>query len=158
MITFQLQGADELARVLRTLPDAIQRDRMVKALRRGAEPMRERMGQLAPRGRGRDEDFEHLADNMVISLANRIGSPQGGRWRPRDETEHAVAVGPQKSFFYGLFQEYGTTHHGAQPFMRPAFDSTGGQALGVIRDELWDMLREFVDREVDTSTVGGRFV
>lgn len=153
-----MQGADDLARVLRNLPEAIQRDRMVKALRRGGEPMRERMAQLAPRGRGRDTDFEHMADNIVVSLANRIGSTAGGRWRPRDETEHAVAVGPQKSFFYGLFQEYGTVHHGAQPFMRPAFDSVAPQSLGVIRDELWDMLREYVDREVDTSTMGGRFV
>ncbi len=55
-----------------------------------------------------------LADNIVISTTRVKGLPSS-------ETA-AVAVGPAKRSFYGFYQEFGTAFHGAQPFMRPAFD------------------------------------
>lgn len=44
--------------------------------------------------------------------------------------------------FYGLFQEFGTAHHAAQPFMRPAFEQSKEQAL----IEMTDSLRRRIDR------------
>jgi len=35
-----------------------------------------------------------------------------------------VKVGPSKKEFWGMFQEFGTRHHKAQPWMRPSWDST----------------------------------
>ena len=53
---------------------------------------------------------------------------------PRDLSPGAsagVAVTPGKAF-WGMFQEFGTAHHGKQPFLRPAFDQMRAQALRVL--------------------------
>ena len=144
--SMQMSGWKELGARLRALPEAYTRTVVIDALKEAGEPMRARMAQLAPREPGAPD----LADNIAISVANRLGDVGGGRWEARHDEEHAVAVGPTKGFFYGLFQEYGTVHHAAQPFMRPAFDSESSKALTILTQELWKPLREKV-----TST-GGR--
>ena len=131
--SLRFEGGKELAANLRTLAAPIQREIILDALEAAAEPMRNRMSQLAPREPGRPD----LADNIGISVANRIGDVGGGRWQARHDEEHAVAVGPTKNFFYGIFQEYGTSRHGAQPFMRPAFDSTHQTSLSILSQRLW---------------------
>lgn len=144
--SMQMTGWKELGARLRALPDAYTRTIVIDALKEAAEPMRARMAQLAPREPGAPD----LADNIGISVANRLGDVGGGRWEARHDEEHAVAVGPTKDFFYGLFQEYGTVHHRAQPFMRPAFDSESGKALTILTQELWKPLRD------KAASTGGR--
>jgi HK97 gp10 family phage protein len=69
-----------------------------------------------------------LADNIVISNER----PDGGAvW---------IAIGPSRGFFYGYFQEFGTSRHRAQAFMRPAFDSEGTRAVKIIAAEMWTAL------------------
>lgn len=134
MVGFRIEGGQELARNLNALPARVSRRIMLEALRDAAEPMRARMAALAPREPGAPD----LAENIVVSVAQRIGSTEGGQWRPRfDDKEAAVAVGPAKGFFYGLMQEYGTVRHGAQPFARPAFSSEAPKALKILTDALW---------------------
>lgn len=135
--TVKFEGGEELAKTLNALPMELTRRVVLDALVLAAEPMRRSAGQKAPREPGAPD----LADNIGISVSDRIGSTEGGSWRGRDDQEHAVAVGPTKGFFYGLFQEYGTVRHGAQPFMRPAFDSEADGALNILADELWWAIR-----------------
>jgi HK97 gp10 family phage protein len=49
----------------------------------------------------------------------------------------AVAVGPAKNRYYGVFQEFGTVHHGAQPFARPAFDLNVTKSLSILASFMW---------------------
>lgn len=131
--TVKFEGGKELAAALNQLPSRVSRRVLLEVLTDVAEPVRARMGQLAPREPGAPD----LADNMVISQARRIGSVEGGQWVSSEPTQAAVAVGPSKEFFYGLYQEYGTSRHGAQPFGRPAFDSEAPKALSEIGRRLW---------------------
>lgn len=144
--SMHIHGGKELAARLRALPEAYTRKVVLEALEESGEPMRARMSQLAPREPGHPD----LADNIAISVANRLGDVGGERWQARHDEEHAVAVGPTKDFFYGLFQEYGTVHHAAQPFMRPAFDSEAPKAVTILSQELWKPLRD------KTTSTGGR--
>jgi HK97 gp10 family phage protein len=139
IVKVNFEGGEALAKTLNSLPDAYSRKVILAALKEGGEPIRAMAAQLAPLG-----ETENLSENMTISVTNQLGSTAGGRWRARDETEHAVAVGPSKHEFYGLFQEYGTVHHGAQPFLRPAFDAQGQTALTIIGDALWWALRKMI--------------
>lgn len=138
-IRVKFEGGAELAKTLNSLPAIYSRKVVLEALTEGAEPIRDTAARLAPLG-----ETENLSEHMTISTAIRIGSTAGGRWRPVDANEFAVAVGPSKHEFYGLFQEYGTVHHGAQPFLRPAFDQERGKALTIIGDALWWALRKFL--------------
>ena len=95
-----------------------------------AEQELKRMAQMAPREPGAPD----LADNIVISTG-RVIKPKGS-----DSHAAAVNIGPEKRFFYGFFQEFGTVHHGAQPFVRPAFDGGVTKALSDMARALWTAL------------------
>lgn len=137
MVEVKFEGGEELARTLNALPAELTRKIVLAALFLAAEPMRRSASSFAPREPGAPD----LADNIGVSVADRIGSVEGGRWAAREDQQHAVAVGPTKGFYYGLFQEYGTVRHVAQPFMRPAFDAEATTALTILSDELWWAIR-----------------
>lgn len=150
MVGLRIEGGQELARNLNALPARVSRRIMNEALRDAAEPMRARMAALAPREPGAPD----LADNIVVSVAQRIGSTEGGAWRPRfDDKEAAVAVGPAKNYFYGLMQEFGTVRHGAQPFARPAFSSEASKALSILTAALWTAIAGRGGIQIGTSNV-----
>lgn len=138
-LNYRLDGGVELARQLERLEKQLSRDIKVDALQQAAEPIRSRAATLAPK----DEraNAPHLADNIVIGTLTDNRLERQGR-----ATETVVEVGPRagksgNDFFYGYMQEYGTAHHSAQPFMRPAFDFEHVEALNILMDELWWSLR-----------------
>lgn len=120
----RVEGAAALGKALQGLSSRVSRGVLSKSLRSGAEPIRAAASRFAPRAPGAPD----LADHIGISNAR----PESGNV--------AVAIGPTRNFFYGWFQEYGTTRHGAQPFLRPAFDGESQGALRIIRNEVWDAL------------------
>lgn len=134
-IQMRFEGGKELAEELAKLPSRVGRRMLIQALKDAAEPMRERASRSAPHEPGAPD----LRENIAISVTQRIPDSEGGS-RRRDDTEAAVAMGPTKGFFYGFFQEFGTVHHGAQPFMRPAFDHGASPALDAIRASMWQAL------------------
>jgi HK97 gp10 family phage protein len=123
-VGLRIEGGELLARTLLGLPSRVSRNVMLNALKAGAEPMRATASRFAPREPGAPD----LADNIGISNA-RPGSGISG-----------VAIGPTKNFFYGFFQEFGTTRHGSQPFMRPAFDSDHRTTLQIVKNHAWEAL------------------
>lgn len=124
MISLKVEGGERLARELRGLSNRVSRNVQREALKEGAELIRARASALAPREPGAPD----LADNIAVSNA----LPEDG--------SVGVAIGPTRNFFYGFFQEFGTSRHSAQPFLRPAFDSEGPRALKVIAAAMWDAL------------------
>lgn len=135
-VSLKIQGGMDLARHLKALPEALSRKVQVEALKDGAEPMREMATDLAPRGAG---PGPHLADNIVVGAPTQASLERRGRF---DET--VVEVGPSRKpndVFYGFFQEFGTRHHAAQPFMRPAFDSQAGHSLTRILSSFWRVIK-----------------
>lgn len=125
MITMQTTGGPELLEALSQLSTRVSTRVQREALRDAAEPLRRRMARLAPHEPG----LPDLRDNIVISNA-----------KGRDTQEVGIAVGPSLKGFYGSFQEFGTSRHRAQPFMRPAFDQ---EWVGVVKDlgrAIWTIL------------------
>lgn len=118
-------GGRELASFLSKLPERTSKTVQRQALRAAAEPMRGDMATLAPHEPGAPD----LRESMTIS------NVRGGD--DVFESETAVAVGPSRAGWYGVFQEFGTVHHGAQPFARPAFDRNLTRSLGILAKELW---------------------
>lgn len=147
MVSMKLEGGARLAVTLSRLGFTEQRGVLTEILKHGAEPLAARMEQLAPLEEGKPDLREHIS----ISSASRVASAETLGSRALHEGEAAVAVGPEKAFFYGLFQEFGTVRHGAQPFIRPAFDEQSGAALRIIQEDIWAHLRDQASR----STSGG---
>jgi HK97 gp10 family phage protein len=57
-----------------------------------------------------------------------------------DEGSLTLIVGPDKKAFYDIFDEFGTKHQKANPFMRPAFEETKAQVLDKFVSDLRDEL------------------
>jgi HK97 gp10 family phage protein len=129
-------GGEALAAKLQALGGAVRQHALVKILRAAAVPIQSRAAELAPYD---PRAKHHLSESIGISTVpmSRYGSLTG-----TDDYQAAVAVGPTKSVFWGLFVEYGYgpgVRH-ARPFMRPAFDYGGAAALAIMREGLWDLL------------------
>jgi HK97 gp10 family phage protein len=137
-LTSQWTGAD-IATAFSKMAAPLRHDLVTKILVNAAEPMRATAADLAPRGPGRGP---HLADNIVIAETTRL--PGGrGRWRDIEDHEHVIAIGPAhkpNDVFYGVFQEFGTAHHPAQPFLRPAFDQHRKSVMAAAGKSLGDAL------------------
>lgn len=149
MFSLKIQGGPQLAKALDGLGFTKQRSVLTDILKKGAEPYKAGMERHAPVEPGKPD----LKDHIAISTASEVSSPETIGSRKRDEGEAVVAVGPEKGFFYGLFQEYGFIHAGnpeepvsAQPFMRPAFDEGTTDALKVIQERMWTEIRKNAER------------
>lgn len=140
--SMRVEGGNELAAALNRLSTRVSKRVMRNALETAGEPIRKGMSQLAPREAGKPD----LADHMTMSPTRVEGLVDN------DQTA-AIAIGPERDFYYGFFQEEGTAFHGAQPFARPAFDSGADAALMAIMRSLWTELAAVgVSRTVSAET------
>jgi len=118
----KVEGIEELMARLNSLGEKIATRTENKALREGAEVLREGISKRAPRDTG------GLAENIVKSGVKR------------SELGKYIEVGPDKKHFYGLFHEFGTVKMSAHPFMGPALEEDGKEVMntmaGVLREEL----------------------
>jgi len=113
----QVIGGERVDRALAALGEAAS-DVLEQAAQAGAEPVRESAERLAPELTGK------LSESIVQVILEL------------SDSEVEIAVGPDKEAFWGLYQEFGTPHHPAQPFLRPAFDENQERILEAIADEL----------------------
>jgi HK97 gp10 family phage protein len=123
---FRFAGGREMAKFLTDLPARTSVTIQRQALRAAAEPMRDDMARLAPHEPGAPDLKESMTVSNVRSGTDEIYA-----------SEVAVAVGPAKNRYYGVFQEFGTVHHGAQPFARPAFDLNVTKSLSILASFMW---------------------
>lgn len=128
MLSARFTGTDDLADAFKRLAQPTRKAAIVNVLREAAEPMRQRMAASAPRG----DEAPHIADNIVISGMRKLDGIA------LSESEAAVAIGPGKDFFYGVFWEFGWKFHPSpHPFVRPAYDEGHKAALTAIGAGLW---------------------
>lgn len=129
-VSIKFDGGKELLGALNQLSARLSKKLLMEALTEAAEPLRDRMEVNAPVS----AEAPHLRDVIVIRPARGL-----------DVRETAVAVGATKAGFYGSLQEFGTAHHAAQPWARPAFEATHQECLRVLSDVLW---RELAGRGI----------
>jgi HK97 gp10 family phage protein len=133
-----IKGLDEIARRLEQLPEKLRRKHIREGLRAGSEVVRAEAARLAPRrkpGRGW-EGFVERDDGPTLrdSITSKVSVTANGA---------SARVGVDyKKVKHGHLVEFGTKPHrvgkrrhpGAkkQPFMRPAFDNTADESVGII--------------------------
>jgi HK97 gp10 family phage protein len=153
-VTTAFDGGQAILARLEQLAPAVKRAAERGALEKAAAPIRARAAELAPRS---SRHSAHLADNIVIGAVNQNALDRAGR-----ESETVIETGPSKKpgdFFYGFFDEFGTIHQAAQPYMRPAFDSQAPAALGILGQELWNAIRAAAGGgSSDPATRGSTFL
>jgi HK97 gp10 family phage protein len=161
--TFKIEGLRELEEALSELPKATGKNVLKRALTKAAEPIAETARSLAPVGvTGKlhvgivaSARFKTTVGNAEYSAAMSAGLGADVAGAALRAARHAagsgnsfaeVAVGPTTKVFYGMFQEFGTAHHGPKPFLRPAWDSHKMDALNSIKDDLKEEIDKAVQR------------
>lgn len=122
-----IQGFAEFEENLRKLERVYQKKVLLKVAKAGAAIVLEAAKKLAPRRSGR------LAENMT--MVARTGAA--------DINEASVDVGPEKSQFYGYFQEKGTVHQRSQPFLEPALEQSREAATDAMTEVFLAQLEPF---------------
>lgn len=125
----RVSGDSRLRRQLRRWPEELRQDLRMVMTSAGAT-LRDRMWRDAPKDEGA------MADQVMFRVSRDGLSVQVG-YSKRVGFKRAWKAGG----FKALWQEYGTRHHAAQPFVRPAF-----------RAELSKIL-DYVDRAVKRTII-----
>lgn len=123
--TFKVAGLRELQAGLGELKKATRTNVLKRALMKAGEPIERDAEARAPHLKG------HL--RRGIDTGTRLTRRQKSLHRKRSKVEvHVGAAGHPQAHL----QEFGTAHHGPQPFMRPAWDGNKMGVLGSIKDDL----------------------
>lgn len=133
--TVKLTGFRELEAALSELPKATGKNVLRRVARGALQPMRNHAADIAP-----DDPSTTGKDlHSSIGIANlKMGKVRfvRGKFRADSSTGIAMTMGPERQAFHGTFQEFGTVHHAARPFMRPAWDAGADNALEYIKSNL----------------------
>lgn len=124
--TVKVEGLRELEQALLELPKATSRNVMKRTLLKAGRPIEAEAERLAPVLSG------HLRKSIAVS--SKLSRRQKKAQRVLKDSEVEVFIG---SSSLGVLQEFGTAHHGPQPFMRPAWHGHKMRALETIKEDMW---------------------
>lgn len=128
-IDMDIRGAKEMERLLKILGPNTARKVAAKALRAGAKPIVQEAKRLVPEASG------DLKKSIIAKM-------EKDRYSAGDERVIFVGFAKPTSRRAHL-TEFGTVHHAAQPFLRPALDNTAMEAL----DEMGRVTGEGITKE-----------
>lgn len=117
-VKFEVQGLAALDKAVRQLPKNIQKRVMKTALRAGGRVIAKEAKQNVPVGTG---DLKKSI-KIVTGKSKKDGA--------------LIFVTTTKDAFYSHMIEFGTSKMKAQPFLRPAFDSTQKEVMNAIGNKL----------------------
>lgn len=160
-VTFEVKGLAELQEKLEALPEKLARTGIKKALKAGANPIREAMVATAPVNVG-DIRFpprylaDHLGTKIKMSREGLAGTAfigpnakaeyplyQSGAFKIiRKANGKIKKVGRIAVMTVARWLEFGTKKMGKRPFMTQAFESNKFQALEAITETLSDAVEK----------------
>ena len=133
MVRVELQGVDHLVKKLKQVQGSVTAPKtLTSILTEAAEPIRKAASEKAPFRRGT------LSENIVVEPADDMAT----RFRGVGVFSAPGTTKGSRRSFYAHMQEFGTRHHGAQPFMRPAYDENKAKAIQIARRRLGAEIRK----------------
>ena len=129
-----ISGLGETLAALRHIPEvATQQNVLRRSLVKAAQPIADAARAMAP------DDPRTPAPDLKSSIA--VATQLTRRHRREKENEVEVYVGPtaqagRSVLNYASNVEFGTFRAAPHPYLRPAFQSAGGQVLEILRREL----------------------
>lgn len=128
--TVTIEGLSETAAALDEFSKATSANILRRVLLAAGAPIGATATALAPRGPTGD-----LIASISVVPAQPSKMTRGGRgaYDKQSQVEVLVEAGPVAE---SIFMEFGTIHHPAQPFMRPAWAQQRGRALQIVTEQL----------------------
>lgn len=126
----EFRGGKELEAALSELKKATQKNVARRALRKAAEPIRDRWAELVPVDQG------DLKRSIQIGNAIKSFNKAGNRGQTVSQFVGIDESQDRRLHIYGPISEFGSESHPAQPAGRPAFEQTRDIALARLGDDL----------------------
>ncbi len=142
-VSVKLEGFSELEKELERLTKAAGKGVLRRSLKKAAQPMADLMQGMAPRGESAEDK---LAESIAVStkLSKRQATQHRRMFRnDKASVEMFVGPGPDPAAWN---QEFGNVNHGAQPFVRPAWDQDKDAMLDRLGKDLWSELEKSIKR------------
>lgn len=140
MSKVQILGLKEVDRALQELPRATSKNVMRRVLRKRAEPIAFLATQYVP------VDSGDLGNSIEIATRLTPRQRKYQRSKGMDIGADAVVLYVGSSSPVAHLQEFGTRHHAAQPFIRPAFEQLKHTVTEGLREDLWNEVKKSADR------------
>ena len=157
--TVAIRGADQINALLKALPRAVTANKnggiCAKAMRKGAnvilkeaKPALQRSidvkgdessGLLMKNLKARRKKAKFKGEHFSVGVGNKR-YPTNKTWTDKKGRERPVTRNGASTKLNGHRLEYGTSHQGSQPWIRPAFAKTHLLAFTVINNELLSSL------------------
>jgi len=128
-LSVHIRGAKELEHVLKQLPTHIAERVLKNAVRAGANVIRDEAKQLAPVS---SESHRNWKGRTVPRGILRASIKTMFVKHSKSSVAFAVGLSRKSWGFYGRFLEFGTSKMKPSPWLRPAFDAKGREALDAI--------------------------
>lgn len=122
---FKVEGLKELEHALKELPKATGKNVLKRVLVKAGKPIADSAESRAPRLRGKLQ--------MSIGTGTKLSRRQKRLHEKQSTVEVFVGAG---ALAQAITQEFGTSFHPPQAFMRPAWDENRKGSLDTIRDDL----------------------
>ena len=137
--TFRVEGLAELKDALAELPKATGANVLRRALLKAGKPIEQAARSMAPVATG----ALALSISTVPASPSKMTRTGKAAYDKQSKVEVLVEAGPVPQ---AITQEFGTVHHAAHPFMRPAWEANKFRALEDIKSELWNEIKKAADR------------
>lgn len=124
----EVQGLQDLLKKMDDLPLTMGKTLIARALRAGAEPIRERAAELAP------DDPTTSGSRIKLNVKTFV--------LDQTATGASAYITAKPWNYIGRFKEFGTAHESAQPWLRPAFDEKVATALDIIGKTLAESIEK----------------
>jgi HK97 gp10 family phage protein len=154
--TVKLTGFKELDKALEKLTKAAGKGVLRRALKKAAQPVADVASRLAPDDPSTTSEDLHREIFVSPKLSNRDKAQHRKMFRD-DKASVEMFIGPSvKAYPQALMQEFGTSRHGAQPYMRPAWDAGKDKVLDDIGGELWSEIDKAAARAARKAAKAGK--
>lgn len=133
-----VQGMSALVDNLNRMPLdlSIMKNIIVRCLRLGALPIQNRASELAPVYQGQTRIFQRRRGKVFRFVVGQVRDSMTTVVSDQTATGAVAKIGPAKVGFYGAFDEYGTAHQPARPWLRRAWDEKIDEAVAIIEYEM----------------------
>lgn len=135
-VRMKVEGLKGVDRALEDLPAATAKNVARRVLKKAAQPLIRSAKSRAPVAHG---DLKNS-----IGVSSRLTRSQR-RFRNRKKDVVELYVGPSADPASHL-QEFGSSIHSAQPYMRPAWDTNKRGMLDIVEAEIWQEVAKAAKR------------
>ena len=149
MTSASFEGGRDMEALLMRIATGTARGAGRRALRKAALPMAALMQANAPRLSG------DLAESITVT--SKLSRSQGAgnrRMFPDLRSTVVMHIGPGTNP-QAITQEFGTSFHAPQPFVRPAWDADHRALLERLKTELWEEIRKTISRAAARGNLRG---